>query len=54
MAENHDLEFLGSQFALEVEGVEMARFTEVSGLSWETEVVEYKDTLKTGDRKSVV
>ena len=48
MAETHDLEFLGSQFALEVEGVEMARFTEISGLSWETEVVEYKDTLKTG------
>jgi phage tail-like protein len=48
MAETQDIEFLGSQFALEIEGVEMARFTEVSGLSWETEVVEYKDTLKTG------
>lgn len=48
MAENHDVEFLGSQFALEVEGVEMARFTEIAGLSWETEVVEYKDTLKNG------
>ena len=48
MAETHDLEFLGSQFALEVEGVEMARFTEISGLSGETEVVESKDTLKTG------
>jgi phage tail-like protein len=48
MADTHDIEFLGSQFALEVEGVEMARFTEIAGLSWETEVVEYKDTLKTG------
>ncbi len=48
MAENHDVEFLGSQFALEVEGVELARFTEIAGLSWETEVVEYKDTLKNG------
>jgi phage tail-like protein len=48
MAENHDVEFLGSQFALEVDGVEMARFTDIAGLSWETEVVEYKDTLKSG------
>ena len=48
MADNHDQEFLGSQFALEIEGVEMARFTEVSGLAWETEIVEYKDTLKSG------
>ena len=29
MADTHDIEFLGSQFALEVEGVEMARFTEI-------------------------
>ena len=48
MADNHDQEFLGSQFALEIEGVELARFTEVSGLAWETEIVEYKDTLKNG------
>lgn len=48
MADVHDVEFLGSQFALEIEGVEMARFTEIGGLGWETEVVEYKDTLKSG------
>ena len=48
MAENHDLEYVGSQFALEIEGVEMARFTECGGLGWETEVIEYKDALKTG------
>ncbi len=42
---SHDLEFLGSMFALELEGVEMARFTGCSGLSYSTEVVEYQDTL---------
>jgi len=45
MANEHDLEFLGSQFALELEGVEMARFTGCSGLSYSTEVVEYQDTV---------
>ena len=45
MANDHDLEFLGSQFALELEGVELARFTGCSGLSYTTEVVEYQDTV---------
>jgi phage tail-like protein len=48
MADEHDPEFLGSQFALELKGVELARFQAVSGLSWETEVVEFKDTTITG------
>lgn len=41
----HDAEFLGSQFALELEGIELARFTGCSGLSWTTEVVEYQDSV---------
>ena len=40
-----DAEFLGSQFALELEGIELARFTGCSGLSWTTEVVEYQDSV---------
>ena len=44
----HDSEFLGSQFALEIEGVELARFTGCSGLTVTTEVVEYQDTLASG------
>jgi phage tail-like protein len=45
VADEHDLEHLGSQFALEIDGVELARFTGCSGLSYTTEVVEYQDTL---------
>ena len=48
MPDEHDPEFLGSQFALELKGVELARFQGVTGLSWETEVVEFKDTTVTG------
>jgi phage tail-like protein len=44
----HDAEFIGSQFTLEIAGVELGRFQAVSGLNWETEVVEYKDTDATG------
>ncbi|MEO5724704.1 MAG: phage tail protein, partial [Ilumatobacteraceae bacterium] len=40
--------FLGSQFSLELKGVELARFQAVSGLSWETEMVEFKDVTVTG------
>ncbi|MDH4146858.1 MAG: phage tail protein [Acidimicrobiia bacterium] len=47
MAE-HDAEHLGSQFALELDGVELARFTGCSGLTVNTEVVEYQDTLASG------
>ena len=42
-ATEHDLEHLGSQFALELDGVEMARFTACAGLTVTTEVVEYQD-----------
>jgi len=45
MADEHDLEHLGSQFALELEGLEMAQFTGVSGLCYTTDVVEYQDSL---------
>ncbi len=48
MADIHDIEFLGAQFALELENVEMARFTGVSGLGYETAVVEYQDSLMDG------
>ncbi len=48
MSDAHDSEFLGSQFSLELKGVELARFQACSGLSWETEVVEFKDTTVTG------
>ena len=34
----HDQEFVGSQFTLEIGGVELGRFQAVSGLNWETEV----------------
>jgi phage tail-like protein len=44
----HDASFLGSQFTLEIDGVELARFQGVGGLSWETEVVEEKIATKDG------
>lgn len=43
----HDEEYLGSTFALEVDGIELARFTGCSGLGWSTEAVE----VKTSDRE---
>ena len=49
MADEHDIEHLGSQFALELEGIELARFTGCTGLSINTEVVEYQDTLANGN-----
>lgn len=42
-------EFLGSSFALEIEEVEVARFTGCSGLTINTNVVEFKETLATGE-----
>jgi phage tail-like protein len=45
---DHDSEFLGSQFGLEIDGVELARFTAVSGLGYESEVVTFQDTLADG------
>jgi phage tail-like protein len=51
-AKLHDAEFIGSQFTLEIKGVELARFQGVSGLSWETEVVELKQS--TPDGKVVI
>lgn len=45
---DHDSEFLGSQFGLEIDGVELARFTAVSGLGYESEVVSFQDTLADG------
>jgi phage tail-like protein len=44
-ANEHDFEHLGSQFALELEGVELARFTGCSGLAVNIEVVEYQDSM---------
>lgn len=41
-------EYMGSLFALEIEGVEIGRFTGVSGLGYDTEVVEFQDTLLSG------
>jgi phage tail-like protein len=43
MADEHDAEHLGSQFALELKGIELARFTGCTGLVITTEVVEYQD-----------
>jgi phage tail-like protein len=45
---DHDAEYLGSQFGLEIDGVELARFTSVSGLGYESEVVTFQDTLADG------
>jgi phage tail-like protein len=45
---DHDLEYLGSQFGLEIDGVELARFTGISGLGYESEVVTFQDTLADG------
>lgn len=45
---DHDAEFLGSTFALELDGLEVARFTGCSGLGWETETVEVKTSDKEG------
>lgn len=44
----HDQEYLGSLFALEVGGIELARFTSVGGLGYEAEVVTFQDTLASG------
>ena len=44
----HDAEYLGSQFGLEIDGVELARFTAVSGLGYESEIVSFQDTLADG------
>jgi phage tail-like protein len=44
----HDSEYLGSQFGLEIDGVELARFTGISGLGYESEVVTFQDTLADG------
>ena len=41
-ADELDIEHLGSQFALELDGLEVGRFTGCSGLSVEFEVVEQK------------
>jgi phage tail-like protein len=49
MAAAFDMEHLGSQFALELEGIELARFTGCTGLAINTEVVEYQDTLANGN-----
>lgn len=49
MAADHDQEYLGSLFALELENTEIARFTGVSGLGYEAEVVTFQDTLGNGD-----
>ncbi len=45
---DHDAEYLGSQFGLEIDGVELARFTAVSGLGYESEIVSFQDTLADG------
>jgi phage tail-like protein len=46
MANDVEQEFLGSQFALEISGVEIARFSGCSGLSYSTEVVEYNEIVQ--------
>jgi phage tail-like protein len=43
-AQNADRYFMGSLFGLVVDGQEIARFTGVSGLSIDCEVVEFPDT----------
>jgi phage tail-like protein len=45
-------EFLGSSFALEIENVELARFTGCSGLAINTNVIEFNET--TADGRIVV
>jgi phage tail-like protein len=40
----HDAEFLGSFFALELDGVEVAFFTACSGIGLEYDVVKFKQT----------
>lgn len=48
MADEHDFEYMGSLFALEIEGVEVGRFTSVTGLGYTAEVVTFQDTLASG------
>jgi phage tail-like protein len=43
-ADELDIEHLGSQFSLEIDGIEIGRFTGCSGLAVEFEVVEEKYT----------
>ena len=47
-ANENYFEFMGSLFALEIEGVEIARFTSVGGLGYTAEVVEFQDTMSDG------
>ena len=42
-------EFLGNSFALEIDDVEVARFTGCSGLTIDTTVVEFTETLSSGE-----
>ncbi len=49
-ASTHDGAFLGSFFALEIEGVNLAWFTGCSGLSLEFDVITFKE----GDGKKVI
>lgn len=46
--EEHDFEYLGSLFGLEIEDVEIGRFTGVTGLGYDAEVVTFQDTLGDG------
>ena len=48
MALTHDAEHLGSQFALELDGVEVARFTGCSGLGATIQVVEHQTVTPDG------
>jgi phage tail-like protein len=49
---NHDAEFQGAYFAVEVDGLDLAFFTACSGMSLEFEVMEYKNIMKKGGVKT--
>ncbi len=49
----HDAEFQGAYFGVEIDGLTLAFFTACSGMSMEFEVMEYKNITKAGSTKTV-
>jgi phage tail-like protein len=50
---DHDIEFQGAYFAVEIDGLTLGYFTACSGLSLEYDVMEYKNIAKAGSTKVV-
>ena len=53
MTTKHDVEFQGSFFGFEIDGLEIGLFTAVSGLSLEFEAVEFQTMTPTGKKLTI-